>query len=92
MGRTHEVTHIPAVQGVWSAGQHCPHTIGVFKLDKPEASRLVGGFIFHDDTIHNLAILGKVAAQSLCSEAGTKAHVSSSGIDSAHMNIKCTQV
>lgn len=71
-----ESTYIPAIQGVWSAGQHGPHTIGVFKFDKPKASGLVGGFIFHDDTIHNFAILGKVAAQSLCSEAGTKAHMS----------------
>lgn len=55
-------TYVSAVQCVWSAGQYRPHTVWVFKFDKPKTSRLVGGFIFHDHTVYNFSILGKVAA------------------------------
>lgn len=67
-------THVSAIEGVWSAGQHCAHAVWVFEFDEPKASRLVGCLVFHDHAVHDLSILGKVAAQRLCSKIETHAH------------------
>ena len=64
-------THVSAIEGVWSAGQHRAHAVWIFEFDKAKASRLVGRLVFHDHAVHDLSILGKVAAQRLCSEVRT---------------------
>lgn len=64
-------THVSAIKGVWSAGQHRAHAVWIFEFDKAKASRLVGRLVFHDHAVHDLSILGKVAAQRLCSEVRT---------------------
>lgn len=57
---------------MWLCLQHCPYTIGVFELNKAEASRLICSFVLHDDTIYYFPILWEVVSQCLWEEKITK--------------------
>lgn len=40
--------------------QHSSNTVWIFKLHKAKAPGLICAFVLHDDTVHNLSILGEV--------------------------------
>lgn len=53
-------SYVSTVEVMRLGVQYSPDTVWILKLHKAKAPGLICAFVLHDDTVHNLSILGEV--------------------------------